>query len=246
VPRLCNTRVALRDTSVAKIAVPSTPASYDAAVPRRSAPPAEPRVDPRVERSRRVIREAALAELGAVGYGALTIDGVATRAGVARSTIYRHWPDKLTLVVDAFATLNQQPPGRPDALTPRERVAELVDHLVAAMRDPVRSSWAPAMIDAAERDRSVRALHHRTNATRRRALVDAVAAGVADGTIAPDVDPELAAFALAGAVFYARTMTPTPLAAERVPALVDLVLGPPPRRTRRSHPAAGRGSDRVS
>src|SRR5918994_7987408 len=67
---------------------------------------AEP--DPRVERSRRVILEAVLDELGAVGYGALTIEGVAARAGVGKSTIYRHWGGKLALVEDAFRTLKAQ------------------------------------------------------------------------------------------------------------------------------------------
>src|SRR4029450_13783209 len=54
-------------------------------------------VDPRVERSRRVILEATLGELGEVGYGTLTIEAVAARAGVGKSTIYRHWPGKLEL-----------------------------------------------------------------------------------------------------------------------------------------------------
>ena len=62
-------------------------------------------VDPRVERSRRVILEAVLEELGEVGYGAFTIEGVAARAGVGKSTIYRHWAGKLELVEDAFRTL---------------------------------------------------------------------------------------------------------------------------------------------
>ena len=64
--------------------------------------------DPRIERSRRVILEAVLEELGAVGYGALTIEAVAARAGVGKSTIYRYWPGKLALVEDAFRTLKAQ------------------------------------------------------------------------------------------------------------------------------------------
>jgi TetR/AcrR family transcriptional regulator, regulator of autoinduction and epiphytic fitness len=74
--------------------------------------PATTTVDPRVERSRRVVREAALAELVESGYGAFAIDAVASRCGVARSTIYRHWPGKLALITDALETLNRQPrPG---------------------------------------------------------------------------------------------------------------------------------------
>jgi TetR/AcrR family transcriptional regulator of autoinduction and epiphytic fitness len=74
--------------------------------------PATTTVDPRVERSRRVVREAALAELVESGYGAFAIDAVASRCGVARSTIYRHWSGKLALITDALETLNRQPrPG---------------------------------------------------------------------------------------------------------------------------------------
>ena len=50
-------------------------------------------IDPRIERSRSIILEASLQELGEVGYGAFTIESVAARAGVGKSTIYRHWPD---------------------------------------------------------------------------------------------------------------------------------------------------------
>src|SRR5436305_7312975 len=64
--------------------------------------------DPRIERSRRVILEAALEELGVVGYGALTIEAVAARAGVGKSTIYRYWSGKLALVEDAFRTLKAE------------------------------------------------------------------------------------------------------------------------------------------
>ena len=92
--------------------------------------PGQPRVDPRIIRSRRAILEAALAELADRGYGAFTIDGVATRAGVARSTIYRHWPDRAGLIADAIDALNVQPPARPaDAESPRERISALLHHL---------------------------------------------------------------------------------------------------------------------
>src|SRR5947207_78275 len=58
--------------------------------------------DPRIERSRMVILQAAVEELAEVGYGAFTIESVAARAGVGKSTIYRHWPDKLALLAPIF------------------------------------------------------------------------------------------------------------------------------------------------
>jgi AcrR family transcriptional regulator len=68
----------------------------------------ESAVDPRIERSRRVILRAAVEELGAVGYGAFTIESVAARAGVGKSTIYRLWSDRLALITDAFKTFHEQ------------------------------------------------------------------------------------------------------------------------------------------
>ena len=59
-------------------------------------------VDPRITRSRHAVLDATLAELAERGYGAFAIDGVATRARVARSTVYRLWSDRVVLVADAM------------------------------------------------------------------------------------------------------------------------------------------------
>ena len=75
----------------------------------------EGRVDPRVRRSRDRVLTAALAELAERGYGGFTIDGVASRAGVARSTIYRLGHDRLSLVAAAMDLLNVQPTADPAA-----------------------------------------------------------------------------------------------------------------------------------
>jgi len=185
------------------------------------------RVDPRVARSRRAVLDAALAELAERGHGAFTIEGVATRAGVARSTVYRLWPDRTALVSDAIEELNRQPPPPGDEHVPaRARVVELVRHLAGAMRSSPVAACLPALIDGAERDRALRRLHHRYNDRRRAALAAAVAAAVEAGEARPGTDPELAAVALAGAVVYRRVMTARPLRDDEVEPLVATVLGP--------------------
>jgi AcrR family transcriptional regulator len=184
------------------------------------------RTDPRVIRSRRAVLDAALAELAERGYGAFTIEGVATRAGVARSTIYRLWPDRASLVADAIEALNKQPPPRPaDGDTPRARIATLVYHLSDAMRSSPVAACLPALIDGAERDLTLRRLHHHYNDRRRAALVTGIAAAVDSGDARSDIDPELAAVALAGAVMYRRLMTSRPLRNDEVEPLIATVLG---------------------
>jgi len=60
---------------------------------------------PRDETREAAILEATLAVLGEVGYDLLTIDAVAARAKASKATVYRRWPGKAALVVDAIQTL---------------------------------------------------------------------------------------------------------------------------------------------
>lgn len=57
---------------------------------------------PRCEASRQKILHAALAALDAHGLAGLTVDGIATRAGVGKATIYRWWPNKSAVLMEAF------------------------------------------------------------------------------------------------------------------------------------------------
>jgi len=201
---------------------------YDTAV---SQP--ENHIDPRIIESRHRVLTAALEELAEVGYGAFAIESVCRRSGVAKSTVYRHWPGKLPLIADALRALNIQPaPAAADgpfaANSPRERVLEIVRHLVTAFTGSTVGACTPALVDAAERDEELRALFHGYNAERRQTLVDALVDGVAAGDFPKHVDPELAAAALAGAVMYRRLMTATPLGPEDAESLTATVLGPRP------------------
>jgi AcrR family transcriptional regulator len=193
---------------------------------------AEPDRDPRIERSRRRVLRAALDELAIVGYGAFAIESVARRSGVAKSTIYRHWPGKPALILDAMETLNVQPGSGADAdpspppPTARARIEQLIDHLATAFRDSPLTASTPALIEAAEHDQEIRAVHHGYNARRRQRLVDAIAAGVESGELPRSIDPELAALALAGTILYCRVMTGEPFDPARVPDLLTTVIGP--------------------
>jgi TetR/AcrR family transcriptional regulator of autoinduction and epiphytic fitness len=180
-------------------------------------------IDPRVERSRRVILEAALEELGLVGYGALTIESVAARAGVGKSTIYRHWSGKLALVEDAFRTLKAQVLV-PESGTLRERLTGFLVQVAGLLEESTYSSCMPALIDAAERDPQVREFHCTFSAERRAVLVDVLREAVTAGELPPDADPELLADALVGPILMRRLMFYEPFDPELVPALVDQVL----------------------
>ena len=64
---------------------------------------------PRDESRDAAILEATREVLGEVGYDLLTIEAVATRAKASKATVYRRWPGKAALVVDAVKAIGPQP-----------------------------------------------------------------------------------------------------------------------------------------
>ena len=183
--------------------------------------------DPRVERSRRVILEAVLEELGAVGYGPLTIESVAARAGVGKSTIYRHWPGKLELVEAAFRTL-KAPVTVPSEGSLRSRVIEVIEQVACLIEQSTYSACMPALIDAAERDPNVRDFHNRFSAERRAGLVALLRDAIASGELPATSDPEILADALVGPIMMRRLFLGQTVGPEIARQLVDQLLPPPP------------------
>jgi TetR/AcrR family transcriptional regulator of autoinduction and epiphytic fitness len=182
-------------------------------------------VDPRIERSRQVILQAVLEELSESGFGGLTIESAARRAGVGKATIYRHWPDKIALIADAFKLLQQQRDPELATGSPREKLERILRHVCDVVADSPFSSCLPALIEGAERDRAVRTFHHHFQAEARKPTIALISEGIATGDFPSRVDPEIAAFALLGAIFFCRLMTNTPFPEERVPDLIDTVFG---------------------
>lgn len=182
------------------------------------------RTDPRILRSRAVILEAAVAELAEVGYGGVTIEAVAARAGVGKSTIYRHWHDKLDLIADAFETFHERMVPDLSDRSAREAIELLLRHVAEVVVDSTFSRCIPAMIEGAERDPRVRDFFYTYSAQRRQAVVDLILRGIADGEFDSGLDPELATATLLGAIFYRRLMTGEPFDPASAPTLVDLVL----------------------
>jgi hypothetical protein len=73
----------------------------------------------------------------------------------------------------------------------------------------------------------VREFHHRYSADRRQALIDPIARGIREGDFRADLDPELAAVALLGTIFYRRPMTGEPFDPNDAGDLVRTILGSP-------------------
>ena len=83
-----------------------------------------------------VIRAAILRLLAEVGYGALTMDAVASEAGVGKATIYRRWRTKQDLVVDTISDLNRMEAAPPDTGSLEGDLRQMLRSLVAVITGP--------------------------------------------------------------------------------------------------------------
>jgi AcrR family transcriptional regulator len=83
-----------------------------------------------------VIRAAILRLLADVGYGALTMDAVASEAGVGKATIYRRWRTKQDLVVDTISDLNRAEATPPDTGSVEGDLRDMMHQMVAMIAGP--------------------------------------------------------------------------------------------------------------
>jgi AcrR family transcriptional regulator len=216
-------------------------------MPAATTEPATEALDPRVARSRAAILEATAALLIEGGFAHVTIERVAERSGVAKTTIYRHWRSRSRLIFDAFRNL-LAPPGVPEDHR-RWETGDVREGLVHLLRGLIRglteSAWAPAvstLVDAGDRDPEMRQLIHDF-------LVDAmsgarvlIAEARARGELAPSVDPEISVDMLVGPVFYRRLVSRAPLEPAFAERVVDAFLAGAALTPDHSPDFAGAGS----
>jgi AcrR family transcriptional regulator len=79
------------------------------------------------------ISDAVIAELAEVGFGRLTFEGVAERAGTGKSPLYRRWPDTVSLVIDTLEKLGADPAGYRRTGVLRDDVIGLTVHMTKTL-----------------------------------------------------------------------------------------------------------------
>lgn len=183
------------------------------------------RIDPRCVRSRQRVLDAALELLGEGGVAALNYEAVAARSGVAKTTIYRHFPDHEGL---HLAAIEYAAPHVAMAATD-DVVADVSGYLVALNAMLLGGRFGrvlPSVVDAGERNARMAATAKDTAGQRRSTMVDRLRRAQAEGQLSADVDPELLCAALVGPLFYRRFFSRQPTAPAFIAALTQAVLGP--------------------
>jgi AcrR family transcriptional regulator len=153
------------------------------------------------------------------------MEAVAQLAGVGKATLYRRWPGKDQLVIDALATLAEPPEVVRGASVRDELVARL-----EAIRRKSASSLAgkifPRLISAgADNPELIEGYRRQVLDPRRAAFVAVLQRGVDEGVVRPDVDLEHAVDLLVGPMAYRNLIRPEPPPGPELAArIVDDVL----------------------
>lgn len=190
--------------------------------------------------------DAALALLEEGGYPAATIEAIAARSGVAKTTIYRRWPNRSALFVDLMGRLTETelpaPVGRDPLLGLR---VELRTAGVNADRLPGR--LMVSLLGEAQHDPEVRAaLLQKVLLPRREVRARAIRQAQASGGLRRDLHPHVAVDLLWGPVFYRMLVRHEPVTPSFVSQVFENVmtgLRPGPRAAKtpiRVPPRSGR------
>lgn len=182
--------------------------------------PAGARTNPRVDRTRRVVLDAVRELLAEEGWDAVTHQRVAERCGVARTTLYRHWPDKLQMVHDAI--LEESPTVYP--VRTGDLRADLIADLSGIVHQLVHQGVGvtlAGMIDRSEWDPSLQRLKADFVAEALAELRKLLNEGQGRKKLRADLDIDRGVAELIGPIVYRRLVSGESMPAEFVEGIVD-------------------------
>jgi AcrR family transcriptional regulator len=162
-------------------------------------------------------------ELGEeVGFDALTIERIAGRTGVAKTTIYRRWPNVSAIVMDAFLTEVTKAATIRERATARESFSVSMKLLARAYRGQLGKIMRALLGHAQVDDRLLEAVKIRWVEPRRQIAREIVRRGIKNGELRPGLDPDVVLDILYGAIYH-RILVPY-VNSETSDAYIDAVI----------------------
>ena len=199
---------------------PAVAAIDDAPAPGSVRPPGRPR-SPEADRA---ILDATLEVLALVGFGRLTVEGVAAHAGVGKATIYRRWPSKMALVLAAVEDLATAPSPQIGTGSIRGDLVALLHHVIQALTTTIAGRILPGLVAEISHSPELTGVLHNFWFSRRELMVQVLLQGAECGELPAGSDCELLADLLYGPVHYRYLISAAPLDHGFVQQLVETVL----------------------
>jgi AcrR family transcriptional regulator len=174
----------------------------------------------RSDHAHEAILAATRATLQELGYNQMTVEGIASQAGVGKATIYRWWPTKAELVIEAISHLVEDPP--PLTGHSHADVRAMIDRMIGVMAGPVGQVLPAIASELAENAAARKRLADLLGPVR--AANQAVLLSAAGrGDLPHDIDTAAVLDTLAGAILFRRLML-RPLDADFAEQLTNFVL----------------------
>ncbi|MER7792452.1 TetR/AcrR family transcriptional regulator [Streptomyces sp. NPDC097640] len=171
------------------------------------------------------IAEAVLDELAEQGYGRLSMEAVAKRAGVGKSALYRRWPSKQHMIIAVVSELSVERLEAPDTGSLRGDVLALLRSVADWLTHPRFSRIFPDLIAEAHRDPALaEALARSVGEPRRARAVVVLDRAVGRGELPPDTDRETALDLLAALVYWHVSVRGVRLEADYLERTTETVL----------------------
>lgn len=183
-----------------------------------------PRGRPRSAIADKAILDAAVELFADRGFEGFSVEDVADRAGVSKATVYRRYPSKVDLVVEAASCLAADEITFPDTGSLRDDVRGLARSLVETFRTSPAGRVMPVMTFERRRYPELDAGYRRFLADRKTRTREILRRGIERGELPPDTDVAVMGSMLVGPIFHRLMITQEPLDNAFVDALVDAVL----------------------
>lgn len=178
---------------------------------------------PRSEEARRKALVAATELLVERGVANLTIEEVALRSGVAKTTIYRHWPERASLIVDTVRSSFEHV-VTPDTGSLRGDLDAFFGGLVRADLTGTVGKIMPCLIDAAARDSEIERLLDRIAEERQQPIVEMVERAQARGELPGDLDQRIVVGSILGPIVFRKLVWRQPIDTGYLAGCLDVAV----------------------
>jgi AcrR family transcriptional regulator len=180
-------------------------------------------VNGRVQRTKQAVLKTTFKLMTEGGLGGVSIDEVSRRSGVAKTSIYRHWPSRSALLLDACSRLGQKPEV-PDTGSLKGDLTLLASKLAGQLETARWPTILPSIIDAAERDPDLAKLHAELQAGFSSPYAPVIERAKKRGELTGRSDPADVVAAIMGPLFYRRWFSREPIDEKFVRGVVASVL----------------------
>jgi AcrR family transcriptional regulator len=161
------------------------------------------------------IRNAVMNELAEVGYGRLSIEAVARRAGVGKTAIYRRWSNKLEMVMEIISDVAERKVPLPDTGSFAGDLSLLLLIVSTALRHRMASQIIQDLMAEAARNPQIAETLQRALRTHQQAVGEKlIGQAVTRGELPAGTDPEVAVDLILGPLYWRLAVARQPIEEE--------------------------------